>query len=446
MTDHGMQEYRVVYGLGETGLSCARYFARQSMPFFVMDDNPSPGLLPKLRELADDAFISPSRADVLKGACEIVVSPGVPLSTPALRDAASHGIPLTGDVALFGELAEAPIVAITGSNGKTTVTSLLFHLAGRQRKGVQCGGNIGTPCLDLLGDDVRLYILELSSYQLETACSLPTEISGVLNLEPDHMDRYPSVDAYYGAKAGIYHKCRKALVNRDIDWPVLLPEGVPVTLFGAGVPESESDFGLIHRGGVSVIVRGGSELISSADLRIQGRHNVINVMSALAMGEVLDLDMDAMIADVTEFAGLPHRCEHIGVFNGVTYYNDSKATNVAATISAIRSFGNGKGNLVLILGGQGKDADFSELARAAAGSVKHAVVFGQDRIAITGALNKVIPFSSCVSMDEALSLADQHAVAGDVVLFSPACASQDMFRDYQARGDAFRTMVKEAHA
>lgn len=436
----------MVVGLGETGLSCARYFAQQGMAFVVMDDNPSPGLLPRLRELTPHTFISPIDAGVLKGAREVVVSPGVPLSAPALRDAASHHVPITGDVAIFGKLADAPIAAITGSNGKTTVTSLLFHLANSQMKGVRCGGNIGTPCLDLLGPGASLYILELSSYQLETVDSLPAEVAVVLNLAPDHMDRYPSVGDYYGAKAGIYHHCRKALINRDIDWDFQLPADVEITTFGMGQPATESDYGLIDRGGVPVIVRGTTDLVSGADLRLHGRHNVLNAMSALAMGAALGLVMDRMVEDVVTFEGLPHRCERVGDFDGISYYNDSKATNVAATISAVQGLDNGTGNLVLILGGLGKNADFSELADALRGRVKHAAVFGRDQRSIAVALDSIIPFTICRTLAESLTVADQHAVRGDVVLFSPACASQDMFRDYLARGDAFRSLVKAAHS
>lgn len=428
---------KLIFGLGKTGLSCASYFERSGIAYSVVDDDPKPQRLSALRDLNPNVQFSTVDETSVLSAEEIVVSPGVPLSQPLLEQAKALGISITGDVAIFGQLAEAPIVAITGSNGKSTVTALLGHLSAAQQPGVMVGGNLGTPCLDLLSDDASLYVLEVSSYQLELATLLPTAASVVLNLSPDHQDRYRSNAEYYATKMNVYRNCSVALVNRDVDMPALNARNV--ISFGSDAPERDGDFGVQHE----FIVRGRERLIAIEDLPIDGWHNMLNCMAALALGETLKLDMKSMLSDLPGFVGLKHRCERVGSVGGITIYNDSKATNVASTIAAITSFGDSSKNVVLILGGEGKNADFSLLREAAGKYVRHAVIFGRDQRAIGLALADACPTSMSASLEEALESALAHAQGGNVLLFSPACASFDMFENYVIRGDVFKSLVVE---
>ena len=434
---------KVIVGLGETGFSCAKYFARQGIDFSVMDDNPAPERLAFLRDLDSRVTFSAIDVNKLLNAEEIIVSPGVPLSLPALVQARESGIPVTGDVAMFGELAKAPVVAITGSNGKSTVTAMFGYLAAYQQTGVVVGGNIGTPCLDLLSDDSSLYVLEVSSYQLELATSLPAAVSVVLNLAPDHLDRYGSPAEYYGVKGNIYRNCSVAVINRDTDFPLPIIGEAKVMSFGSDEPGAEGEFGLVTDGGKRYIACGSQKLIAINELPLEGSHNVLNVMATLALGCAIDLDMKKMLAAIKGFKGLAHRCELIATVNGVRYYNDSKATNVASTVSALTSFGKTSRNLVHILGGVGKNADFSPLQDVAGRFVKQAIVIGRDQQLILDTLADSCPCVACDTLEEAVKIARETANSGEIVMFSPACASFDMFEDYKARGDTFRSLVSE---
>ena len=427
----------MIFGLGKTGFSCASYFERNGVAYAVVDDDPKPQRLSALRKLNPAIQFSTVDETSVMSADEIVVSPGVPLSLPLLQQAKASGISITGDVAMFGQLAQAPIAAITGSNGKSTVTALLGYLSAAQQSGVKVGGNLGSPCLDLLSDDASLYVLEVSSYQLELATSLPTAVSVVLNLSPDHQDRYDSNTDYYATKMNVYHSCKIALVNRDVNVPSL--DTLNVISFGSGAPERDIDFGVNEE----FIVRGDERLIALSKLPIDGWHNMLNCMAALALGESLNLDMERMLSDLPGFVGLQHRCERVGSVGGVQIYNDSKATNVGSTLAAINSFGEVTRNIVLILGGEGKNADFSLLRKAAEKYISHTVIFGRDQRAIGQDLADACPISMSSSLDEALELALNHAQSGNVLLFSPACASFDMFENYSVRGDAFKSLVME---
>jgi len=430
----------VIFGLGETGLSCARYFEKNGIKYSVVDDNPVPERLGSLREINSDVLFSKVNRELILGATEIVVSPGVPLSSPLLVEAIDHGVAMTGDVAMFGELANAPIVAITGSNGKSTVTALVGHLASTQRQGVFVGGNIGKPCLDLLSDEATLYVVEVSSFQLELATQLPAIASVVLNLTPDHLDRYESLDSYYGVKSNVYRNCCHAIVNREINTEFPIPSSSDIRSFGAEAPSSPSDFGIIEADGKKFIGRGDERLIAVEVLPVDGMHNVLNCMAALALGSAIGLNMEAMLSDLKGFQGLEHRCELVGKVGGVSVYNDSKATNVASCEAAIRNFGKER-NIVLILGGISKNTDFSPLKVVARDFVKQAIVFGSVKEEIIDCLDGVCPVESCATLEEVVTFAMGQATYGDVVLFSPACASFDMFDSYRARGTAFKSLI-----
>ncbi len=430
-------DIKVIAGLGETGLSVARYLHGAGAEFVVLDDAPLQARLEELRMLDPGLKVEGLNSPELLNAGEIILSPGISRVHPAVVRAVGNGVRLTSDVAMFGEIARAPIVGITGSNGKSTVTTLVGMLAGTGIDDVRVAGNIGTPVLDVLDESTGLYVLELSSYQLELATRLPLRVAALLNLSPDHLDRYSGEDDYYQAKANIFNCCEIAVVNRNVSGRIMQVPARVVT-FGIDSPGREADFGLDDQG--EVLMHGNRPLLHASELMIRGPHNLENALAALAIGDALGLDMDAMLAELVRFRGLPHRCEWLGEFDGVGYVNDSKATNPGATLSAIEAYGR-TSRVLLILGGEGKGADFSVLGPVIDRSVAGVFVFGSDREDIADSLQGAAPVSLHDDLEEVLAAVRESAVPGDVVLFSPACASFDMFDNYQVRGDAFRRLV-----
>ena len=429
-------EYKVIFGAGATGLSCARYFESEGVSYVVIDDNPSLVARQSLEKINPHVLFCEANEKIILGASEIVISPGVALSKPYLVEAKKQGIPITGDAAMFGLLANAPIVAITGTNGKSTVTAMLGHLASCQREGVSVGGNIGKPCLDLLSKSAKLYILELSSFQLELANNLPVLASIVLNLSPDHLDRYNSLDHYYGVKGNIYRNCETAIINRQLQRKYPISKSSASISFGLDEPSFPGDFGLVGR----TICQGRTKLISEKDLPIGGEHNVLNCMAALALGASIGLEMNAMLNNLRSFEGLPHRCELVKKINGITFYNDSKATNISSCTAAINSFAQGQ-NIILLLGGVSKSSDFSKLTWTVKSFVKKVIVFGESAEEIIIALNGLCRIMRVKTLAAAVAEAIHSAKPNDIVLLSPACASFDMFEDYRARGNAFKALV-----
>lgn len=434
----------MIVGLGETGMSCARYFKRHGIPFSVVDGNPSPPNLAALRSLAPGVDIGPIDADALKQSDTIVVSPGVPLSTPEIQAALEAGVTVTGDVAIFAEEVTVPFVAITGSNGKSTVTSLVGKMARDQNIAVSVGGNIGTPCLDLVDDESELYVLELSSYQLETANPLYCEVAVVLNLSPDHLDRYPSQQAYYQTKANIYNAARKAVVNRDLNFDFNVSKAESVITIGSDVSPDKQGFGLIRQQDQTWLARGDKLLLNAKDLGIKGTHNQVNALAALAIGVHLQLDMAAMLESLKTYKGLEHRCELLGVHGKVTYFNDSKSTNIASTEAAITGLATKENkNIILILGGIDKGANFQDLVPAITQHVKQVVVYGRDVENIASVIEQCAATRRCADLAEVVDCVVDEAQAGDVVLFSPACSSFDMFENFEHRGRVFKALLME---
>ncbi|MGH8583879.1 MAG: UDP-N-acetylmuramoyl-L-alanine--D-glutamate ligase [Gammaproteobacteria bacterium] len=434
----------VVIGLGATGLSCARWLARQGIPFAVTDSRAEPPGLGELRRELPDVPValggfSPA---LLAGAEELIVSPGIDVREPAIARARAAGAVVLGDIELFARQARAPVVAITGANGKSTVTTLLGDMAKHCGLAVRVGGNLGTPALALLADtEPDLYVLELSSFQLESTYSLRPRAAAVLNITPDHMDRYDSIQAYAAAKARVYHGCETWVVNRDDPWVVgMLARGVRVAGFRLGVPGT-GDFGLSERDGEPWLAQGDTALLPVSAMRLRGLHNVANALAALALGSAAGLAMPPMLAVLRTFSGLPHRCQWVAERRGVSWYNDSKGTNVGATCAAIRGLGAAQ-RLVLIAGGDGKGADFAPLAEAAAGLVRAVVVLGRDGPRVAAALAPVTRVLAAADLVEAVRQAAALAQAGDAVLLSPACASLDMFRNYADRGEQFIAAVE----
>jgi len=432
----------LIVGLGKTGLSCARFLAAHGEEIAITDSRERPPGLADLRELLPDAavFLGGFSEDALKRADRVVLSPGVAASSPFIAKARAAGLPVLGDIELFAHYARAPVVGITGANGKSTVTTLLGLMAERAGKHARVGGNLGTPALDLLGkDEPDLYVLELSSFQLEITESLPCVAATVLNLSPDHMDRYQGMQDYAAAKARIFRHCRTAVLNREDPWVKDMAAGVKHRLsFGLDAPRGD-DYGLTGEGADLWLAKGAVKLIPASVLRIQGRHNYANAMAALALGEACGLPMEAMLQELGEFRGLPHRMEFVTESKGVIYYDDSKGTNVGATLAAVQGLSQ---PLVLIAGGDGKGQDFATLADAVAGKARALVLLGKDAGLIEDAIANRVPVKRVKDMEAAVQAAAALAQPGDMVLLSPACSSLDMFENFEHRGRVFAAAAR----
>ena len=432
----------VIAGLGKTGLSCARHLASRGWRLACTDSRPEPPGLAELHRAVPAATVRTGELDarVLEGAALVVASPGLPLQQPLFAAARARGIEVVGDVELFAREAASPVVAITGTNGKSTVTTLVGDMARRAGWDVRVGGNLGTPALDLLGGAPRLYVLELSSYQLESTSTLRLVAGAVLNLTPDHMDRYAGMEDYAAAKARIFAHCGTAVVNLDDAWAAAMPRaGQRVVGFSVeGHPDAE--WSLVPHDGAQWLANAGEPLVALADLRIAGRHNAANALAALAVGEAAGIPREAMLGALREFAGLPHRSQWVRERRGVRWLDDSKGTNVGATLAAVQGL---PGTLVLLAGGDGKNQDFAPLADALRGRVRLAVLIGRDARRLGAALAGACDVAFAQSMEEAVAAAAAAAQPGDTVLLSPACASLDMFRDYAHRGVVYADAVRE---
>ncbi len=436
------QPQSVIVGLGRTGVSAARHLAARGHRLVVTDSRADPPGLAELRRLVPDAATALGGFDpaVLDGADQIVVSPGVSLAEPFLQQAAARGLDLVGDIELFAREAGGRVIGITGTNGKSTVTTLVGEFAKAAGIEVRVGGNLGVPALDLLeGPPAAMYVLELSSYQLETTHSLQLEAGAVLNVTPDHFDRYPDLAAYAAAKARIFERCATAVINLDDEIVVRMPRPGQRRV-GFSLRRDDAEFRLLARDGQDWLAAGGEALMPLAALRLPGRHNAANALAALAIGSVAGIPQAAMTGVLGRFDGLPHRSQRVADRRGVAWIDDSKGTNVGATQAAIAGL---DGPLVLIAGGDGKGQDFTPLAAAAAGKLRHAVLIGRDAGQVAAALAGSCPVTHAGTMQDAVALAAALARPGDTVLLSPACASFDMFRDYAHRGDAFAAAVRE---
>lgn len=432
--------FRIVVGLGKSGMSLVRFLARQGVPFAVADTRENPPELATLRLQFPQVEVRCGELDVefLCRAQELYVSPGLALATPALQEAAKRGVKLSGDIELFARHAKAPIVAITGSNAKSTVTTLVGDMARAAGKRVAVGGNLGTPALDLLADDIELYVMELSSFQLETTERLNAEVATVLNVSEDHMDRYADMQAYHLAKHRIFRGARQVVVNRgDALSRPLVADQLPCWSFGLNKPDFKA-FGLIEEDGEKYLAYQFEKLMPVRELKVRGAHNQANALAALALGHAVGLPFEPMLAALREFTGLAHRCQWVRELRGVAYYDDSKATNVGAALAAIEGLGADiDGKLVLIAGGDGKGADFSGLTAPVARYCRAVVLLGRDAELIAAALGYAVPLVRVKTLDEAVQRCAELAREGDAVLLSPACASLDMFKNFEERGRLF---------
>ncbi len=434
----------LVVGLGETGLSVARFLSRQGVPVAIVDSREQPPGLERLRtELPADValFLGDFNAEAFLRAQQIVISPGVSMQEPQIAAAVARQVPVIGDIELFAQTVTAPVIAVTGSNGKSTVVTLLGAMARRAALDVRVGGNIGTPALDLINDQQPdLYVLELSSFQLETVHSLQPRAAAVLNVSADHMDRYHDLQAYAAAKQSIFRQAALQVFNLDDPVVAALVDRARPHVGVTRQQPAASDYGLIEIDTATWLARGESRIMPASSIRMTGQHNLTNALAALALGEAAGIPLHKMIETLAEFQGLPHRMQYVAEQGGVRWFNDSKGTNVGATLAAIEGIDE---PLVLIAGGDGKGADFRPLADAMQRKGRGAVLIGKDAALLESVLQDVVPVSHAGDMPQAVSLAAAMSRPGDCVLLSPACASTDMYRNFEARGDAYVQAVQE---
>ncbi len=432
----------VVVGLGKTGVSCVRHLASRGVAVAVTDSRVSPPGLASIDGLVrpDSVRLGGFDLDLLDGADQVVMSPGVALESSIGRAARERGIEIVGDVELFAREARAPVVGITGTNGKSTVTTLVALMAEAAGRRVLAGGNLGEPALELLARPVPdLYVLELSSFQLETTSSLELAAAAVLNLTADHMDRYPSMQAYAAAKQRIFARAAAVVRNLDDAYVAAMRAPTGARELSFSIAGAAASHWLRLEGERSYLMCRAETLLDTADMRIAGSHNAANALAALALGDAVGLPRDAMLAALASFGGLPHRSAWVAEIGGVRYFDDSKGTNVGATLAAVAGM---PGPLVIIAGGDGKGQDFTPLAPAFAGKVRRAVLLGKDAAAIERALAGVCATERVATMAQAVQAAARAARPGEAVLLSPACASLDMFRDYAHRGAEFAAAVR----
>ncbi|RKZ11227.1 UDP-N-acetylmuramoyl-L-alanine--D-glutamate ligase [bacterium] len=433
-TMHKDQRYLVV-GLGMTGYSAACYLLQLGYQCKVQDNREQP---PYLAEFQQNF---PS-VEVIKGELSefqlsnidcLVVSPGLSIRSPLMQKVARSGKQIMGDIELFAQAVNKPVLAITGSNGKSTVTSLLGEMIKADGKNAAVGGNIGVPALQLLSDDVDFYVLELSSFQLETTSSLRPLISTVLNVSEDHMDRYENLKDYQQCKKSIYSNAINCLSNFDDASTRQSPTDIQFSLHNASceytVTGTENP----------MLAVDGEGWINTTALKLKGRHNWANCLAAIAMARVAGISKPAILKALESYAGLPHRSEWIAEINGVSWINDSKATNPGATKAAIEGLDE---PVILLAGGQSKGANVAILCESLSQHVKTVLLFGQDADVLQQSWNECVNIQRVDNLEQAVQIANQIAVTGDIVLLAPACASFDMYSGFPARGDHFKGLVR----
>ena len=434
---------RGILGMGHTGRSVARYWKAQGIPFIAMDTRVDLGNDLTLRRELDgiETHFGSISETVLSQVDLLIASPGIAMDSEVIRSAQSLNVEVRGDIDLFVSEAQAPVIGITGSNGKSSVTTFVGQLLTSCGLNVSVGGNLGTPALELLIDPVDAYVLELSSFQLERAGDLNLAVAAVLNLSPDHLDRHHTMPLYHLAKHRIFAGAQHVVANyRDSLTQPVGKGDVPWTLWRDNEPDIQQ-LGVRHHEGTPWVCFGFEPLCALSDIPLVGHHNISNVLAALAIGHAMGLPYEKLTEGVKTLKGLPHRCELVALRNGVRFVNDSKGTNVGATVAALEGLSDGK-NIILIAGGDGKGQAFAPLATAIGQFAKHTVLMGRDATAIDKALDATASRSFANSMDAAVRTATEAAAPGDTVLLSPACASLDMYADYRARGEAFTATVR----
>lgn len=435
-------------GLGATGLSLARFLSRRGAHVTAVDSEASPAALTQYRaELPDAKFqVMDFQRDSLPASDLVALSPGVPRAAAAIRNAIKASVPVVGDIELFAReiAADARVFAVTGSNGKTTTTALAGELARTVDPGTRVAGNIGIPILDALADarDCRTWVLELSSFQLESTASLRTEAAAVLNVTPNHLDRYPSLFAYAASKEHIFDGALRQVLNRDDVWSAAMQRtGVGTTTFGTGLPAADNDYGVAATAVHGNLMRGAEILMPAAELGVTGAHNVQNALAAMAVVDSLPVARPHCQRVLREFRGMPHRCQAVADVGGVRVIDDSKATTIVATVAALDGLAT---PTWLIAGGDGKGQDFRELVPAAARHCRAVHLIGKDADTIAAALSVCgVRWKKFASLADAVTAALDQARPGEQLLLSPACASWDMFRNFGHRAEVFVAAVTD---
>ena len=436
-------KHSLIVGLGATGLAVARYLTARGERVRVIDSRAAPPGLPELRAAVPGIDVSLETLDDrwLDDASRVLLSPGLPYDLPLAVEARRRGLAVIGDIELFALAARAPVIAVTGSNGKSTVTTLASKLLESQRLRAPAGGNLGPPALDLLDEaEADAYVLEISSFQMETTDSLAPLAATVLNVSSDHLDRHGTLELYAELKEKLLKAAELAVVNADD--PLVAAMGARHARVVAFSVEEELSHGysIVARNGERWLARDREPLLRATELGLRGTHNEANALAALALTAELTTDLDAALAVLRTFTGLPHRCQRVADRCGVTYVDDSKGTNVGATLAALQGLA---GPLVLIAGGLSKGQDLAPLAAAARGKLRAAVLIGAAADELERVLEPICPTVRATSMQDAVARSAKLAQRGDTVLLSPACASQDMFRDYKERGELFARAAQE---
>ncbi|MBL4606758.1 MAG: UDP-N-acetylmuramoyl-L-alanine--D-glutamate ligase [Pseudomonadales bacterium] len=449
-----MAKRYLILGLGKSGLSAARYLCRQNVECVLADTRSEILGLELFIEAFPDVkvFLEHLPFSLLEGVDVLVISPGLSPQLPLVKEAKQKDIEIIGDVELFCQRASSPIIAITGTNAKSTVVTLIAKIISEAGYRVGLGGNIGTPALELLSEDGNepdYYVLELSSFQLESTPSLSAKVAAVLNASPDHMDRYDSFEDYVTTKQRIYHNSEVALYNRDDGNTYPGDQAARKVSFGMERSDDASEISYFFEQEFSqVYLYHDNERILSADsLLISGDHNYLNCLAAMAVCDVIGIEQEKQINSLQQFSGLEHRCETVANIDGVRWINDSKGTNIGATLAALRGFGKRfPKKIILILGGVSKDASFSPLMELINQYVKKVLVYGQDSAKIIADIEGGVncPIDAFESLDQTVNDAKKNSKNGGLVLFSPACASFDMFKSFEHRGEAFKTLVLDA--
>ena len=433
----------VIVGLGKTGLSCFRYLSNQGLNVAITDSREEPPELLELKAEFESAsvYLGQINEQVLLASDQIILSPGVSLDNKSIKLSIENNIPVFGDIELFCQKAQAPIIAVSGSNGKSTVTTIVAEMTRLAGLKTYVGGNIGIPALDLLSDSTPdLYVLELSSFQLETTYSLNAHASVVLNVSPDHMDRYSSLKDYVNTKKRIYSGQGLMVLNKDEEYIHSIIDSKRDTIyFSLGAPEGEN-FGLINHNNEVWLSQGNEKIINKNQLKIKGEHNISNALAAMALAGAVNVPTNIMADVLKNFTGLEHRCQLVREIDNVSWYNDSKATNVGACIASITGLCE-LGNIILIAGGDSKGADLSGLNPIVKKYIKRVFLFGIDANKLADVMGSDVDKEFVNNMNEAVKGASKIADPDDIVLLAPACSSLDMYKNYQQRGDAFISAI-----
>jgi UDP-N-acetylmuramoylalanine--D-glutamate ligase len=442
-----MPKQLLVLGLGKTGLSIIRYLRNHQIDCMVYDTRENPpekshfiSLYPHI-----ELVLGQYPSDMLDSVAKIITSPGLAPSTPLLREAKQRGIPIESDFDIFADLIDAPVVGITGANGKSTVTTLVGEMAAKAGIDVAVGGNLGTPVLDLLEENphAKLWVFELSSAQLLYTHRLHFTAATILNITPDHIDFHGSMTNYIDAKQGIYKTTNVAIFSREdaLSYPQF-PQQTQIS-FGLSNPPRADDWGIIETNDGPALAQGDDVWLQTNEMKIQGRHNWLNALAAMALASQVGISKEAICSVLKSFTGLRHRAEWVREISGVSYVNDSKATNLGASLAAIEGIGPTiSGKIILIAGGLGKGAEFKTMRCALEKYVSHAVLIGKDANILADDWEGACQIHHANNLIEAIKISSGIAHKGDMVLLSPACASLDMFKDYEDRGEQFIDCVK----